>query len=118
MTLLYLDHNCFQRGFDDINQLDETNLCPFQERKYEILRLSRLCTKRVGPNKNILENAIRFQRLYKTHSKDSLHIACAINAKARCFITCDDAILNKSKRFKNRIEIINPVEYVKKEILK
>lgn len=73
MALIYLDFNCFQRGFDDPLQVriqmealacqeiffraemkkvqliwsfmheDEAILCPFPERKYEVIRLSDLC---------------------------------------------------------------------------
>jgi hypothetical protein len=81
MDLIYLDYNCFQRGFDDPQQIkiqlealaceeifakterkdiklvwsfvheDENILCPFLERKLEGYRLSSLCKTRVGPDK-------------------------------------------------------------------
>jgi len=80
VELLYLDYNCFQRGFDDPRQVriqmealacqeifemaerenvhlvwsfmheDESMLCPFPARKQEALRLSTLCRARVGPD--------------------------------------------------------------------
>jgi len=91
MDLLYLDYNCFQRGFDDPGQVriqmealacqeifikaersevqlvwsfmhqDETSLCPFSVRKYEALRLAALCKKRLGPKKEIYQLARSFQ---------------------------------------------------------
>ena len=87
MDTIYLDHNCYQRGFDDHSQLriklealacqalfdkandneiilvwffmneDETQMCPFPERNYEIQRLSELCKIRVGPESEIIEQA-------------------------------------------------------------
>lgn len=88
--MIYLDYNCFQRGFDDPYQIkiqlealaceeifaraesgkvklvwsfmheDENILCPFLERKIEVLRLSALCKVRSGPEDEILELAENF----------------------------------------------------------
>ena len=85
MDLIYLDYNCFQRGFDDPRQIriqlealacqeilirgeggtvllvwsfmhaDETILCPFPERKHVAFRLAALCKVRVGPDEEIYE---------------------------------------------------------------
>ena len=43
---------------------------------------------------------------------DSLHIACAIKAKAEYFITTDDGILKKSMLVKN-VRIIDPIDFIK-----
>ena len=91
MDLIYLDYNCFQRGFDDPEQVkirmeaiacqeifiraerkevqlicsfmheDETNICPFPERKYEVLRLAIICKVRLGPEEEIYKLAKQFQ---------------------------------------------------------
>jgi len=83
VALLYLDYNCFQRGFDDPRQVriqmealacqaifssaeqeavtvhsdfmhqDETFLCPFPLRQQEALRLATLCKVRIGPEADI-----------------------------------------------------------------
>ena len=83
MELLYLDYNCFQRRFDDPNQIriqiealacqdifnraedkkvqliwsfmheDETLLCPFPDRQAFAFELSTLCSVRVGPEEPI-----------------------------------------------------------------
>lgn len=80
MDLIYLDYNCFQRGFDDIGQIriliealacqeiflraknkkitlvwsfmhqDEATLCPFVVRKYQALSLASLCAVKIAPN--------------------------------------------------------------------
>jgi predicted nucleic acid-binding protein len=42
-------------------------------------------------------------------AKDSLHIACALEAKCKYFITTDRKVLNKSV---DDIIIINPVDFV------
>ena len=73
MDLIYLDYNCFQRGFDNPLDIrikmealacqeifnnaekgkcrlvwsfmheDETELCPFPDRQYEVMRLADIC---------------------------------------------------------------------------
>jgi hypothetical protein len=83
MDKVYLDYNCFQRWFDDPYQVriqlealacqeifsraeqgkllliwsfmhqDETIVCPFPDRAYEAIRLSKLCTINIGPEDSI-----------------------------------------------------------------
>lgn len=97
MDLIYLDHNCFQRGVDDPRQIriqmealacqevflraeqdmvrlvwsfmhqDEAILCPFPERKYEVLRLNILCKVRIGPDEEIHRLALSFQKKRRCH---------------------------------------------------
>ena len=146
MELIYLDYNCFQRGFDDPEQIriqiealacqeiftraeqgecqlvwsfmheDETILCPFPERKYEAMRLSTLCQVRVGPEEEIRELAKSFQRRAKLSAKDALHLACAVYAEAEMFLTCDDQLLKRAKKLKLEIARMNPVDYVRQEV--
>ena len=89
--LVYLDYNCFQRGFDDPAQVriqmealacqevfaraartevtlawsfmheDETILCPFPVRQQEAFRLATLCQVRVAPAAAIRTLAQSFQ---------------------------------------------------------
>src|SRR3989344_5902185 len=100
MDLIYLDYNCFQRGFDDPRQIkiqiealaceeifkraeqkvvrliwsfmykDENILCPFLERKIEVFRLSTLCRVRLRPDKEIYRFAKDFQQQTKLSAKD------------------------------------------------
>lgn len=102
MDLIYLDYNCFQRGFDDPRRVriqiealacqeiflraeadmirlawsfmhqDETFQCPFPERKYEVLRLAELCKLRVGPEERILKLAKSLQTKTGLSGKDSI----------------------------------------------
>lgn len=143
MDLIYLDYNCFQRGFDDPSQIkiqlealaceeifaraerrevrlvwsfmheDENILCPFLERKLEVLRLSILCKVRVGPEDGILALAEDFQQRAKLSSKDAIHLACACHAKARFFLTCDEALIKRANKLKLEIRVMNPVEYIR-----
>jgi len=143
--LLYLDYNCFQRGFDDPDQIriqmeslacqnifldaehdsvrlvwsfmheDENYLCPFSERKLEVFRLAKLCKIKVGPEREIYEKAKEFQQKGNLSSKDAIHLACASYVKAQCFLTCDDQLIKRVKRLGIDIEIMNPIDYIRKE---
>jgi len=46
---------------------------------------------------------------------DSLHIACAIKAKAEYFLTTDDGILKKSMFIEN-VRIVDPIGFIKEVI--
>lgn len=141
MDTLYLDYNGFQRGFDNPedprireealacheifsraqqNKIkliwsfmhdDETNLCPFPERKLEVLRLSSLCKIRIGPEEEIYNLALSYQKKESLHSKDALHLACAVYAEANFFLSCDDQLVRQTRRLKLEIQSLNPVDY-------
>ena len=143
MDLIYLDYNCFQRGFDDSRQVkiqmealaceeifarverkdiklfwsfmheDENVLCPFLERKLEVYRLSALCEIRIGPEKEIYHLAKDFQQKAKLSSKDAIHLACAYHAKCKFFLTCDNELIKKAKRLTIEMKVINPVDYIR-----
>ena len=143
MDLVYLDYNCFQRDFDDLKQIriqmealacreifmkaekerielvwsfmhqDETILCPFPKRKYEVLRLAELCTIRMGPKDDIYKLAKSLQEKAKFSSKDAVHIACAYFINADFFLTCDDKIINRTKLLDFYTRIINPIDYLR-----
>lgn len=144
MNLIYLDYNCFQRGFDDPSQIriqmealacqeifvraegdevrlvwsfmheDETILCPFPERKYEVLRLAALCKVRVGPEQEIHKLAKAFQEDGGLSAKDAIHLACASYTDADFFLTCDDRLIRQAKRLKLDVLVMNPVDYIRK----
>ncbi len=141
-ALLYLDYNCFQRGFDDSRQVrirmeaeacdaifaeaelghdelvwsfmhqDENNLCPFPERRDEISRLAEICRIRVGPEESIRQFAIEVQRKAGLSPKDALHVAVAHHVKADAFVTCDDEIVAKASRLPIALRVVNPVKYL------
>lgn len=141
-VLLYLDYNCFQRGFDDLRQVrirmeaeacdalfaeaetgqvdlvwsfmhqDENNMCPFPERQDEIVRLAGICRVRVGPDQSIRGVANEVQRKAGLGAKDALHVAVAIHVQADVFVTCDDEIVAKAARLPIALRVMNPVKYV------
>ncbi len=143
MDLIYLDYNCFQRGFDDPRQIkiqlealaceeifakaerkevrlvwsfmheDENILCPFMERKLVAYRLSVLCDTRVGPDTKIYHIAKEFQQKGKLSSKDAIHLACACQVKSRFFLTCDDELIKRVKKLNLEMKVMNPVEYIR-----
>lgn len=143
MDLIYLDYNCFQRGFDDPRQIkiqiealaceeifkraeqkvvkliwsfmheDENILCPFLERKIEVFRLSTLCRVRLRPDKEIYRFAKDFQQQTKLSAKDAVHLACAYYAKSKIFLTCDGELIRRAKRLKLDMKVMNPVEYIR-----
>ena len=143
MELIYLDYNCFQRGFDDSRQLkirlealicedifakaeeqevelvwsfmheDENALCPFIERKLEVLRLSSLCKVRIGPKKEIYTAAKNFQDRAGLSSKDAIHLACAHFVGCTFFLTCDEELIKRAKRLNLSMGIMNPVDYIR-----
>lgn len=142
--LVYLDYNCFQRGFDDPVQVriqmealacqevfaraarteitlawsfmheDETILCPFPARRQEAFRLATLCKVRIAPVEAIRTLAHSLQAQSKLSAKDALHLACATQVGAVYFLTCDDGLIRQAKRLKLPVTILNPVDYVRK----
>ncbi|MEW6387194.1 MAG: hypothetical protein AB1491_06735 [Thermodesulfobacteriota bacterium] len=143
MDLIYLDYNCFQRSFDEPRRIriqmealacqeiflraqaseiilvwsfmheDETIICPFPERKYEVFRLATLCRTRLGPEEEIHHRAKLFQKNGKLSAKDAVHLACADFINANYFLTCDDKLIKKATRLKLEIKIMNPVDYLR-----
>ncbi|NEQ70132.1 MAG: type II toxin-antitoxin system VapC family toxin [Symploca sp. SIO2D2] len=147
MDLIYLDYNCFQRRFDDYSQIriqiealacqeifnwaenqtvqliwsfmheDETQLCPFPERRDFALELSTLCQVRIEPVETIYTLAQSLVQQGKFSAKDILHVACAINAKANFFLTCDDALMRQARKLTLEFEVMNPVDYIQQQRL-
>ena len=145
MDLIYLDYNCFQRGFDDARQArirmealaceavfakaeegdvrlvwsfmheDETVLCPFPERTLEVASLSALCSVRIGPVDEIRSLALSFREWVRLSAKDAVHLACACHAGAQVFLTCDDDLLRLSGQLDVDLDVLNPVDYVRRK---
>jgi predicted nucleic acid-binding protein len=144
--LIYLDYNCFQRGFDDLEQTrikmealacqeiftkaetnevilvwsfmhqDETLLCPFPQRKYAVLNMANICQVKVPPKLEIVELAKSFQKQVNVSSKDAIHLAAAEYVKASFFLTCDDNLIKQGIKLSLQTEILNPIDYVRREI--
>lgn len=146
MNLIYLDYNCFQRGFDNPRQIriqmealacqeiflraeegkvrliwsfmhdDETIFCPFPERKYEVIRLADLCKVRVGPEGKIYKQAKLFQEVGGLSAKDAIHLACAFYVGADIFLSCDDRLIKQAERLKLEMAVMNPIDYIRQEV--
>ena len=96
---------------------DETLLCPFPERRDFALELSTLCQIRLAPEEAIYTLAQALIQQGKFSAKDILHVACASYAQANFFLTCDDALLRQAKKLSLACEVMNPVNYIRRETL-
>ena len=88
----------------------ENNANPFLIRKLLIQRWKNIAKVHILENEDIINRAKLFLKL-GLKSKDALHLSCAIEGKAKVFITTDKKILSKSKDIKE-IEILNPVNFI------
>ena len=142
MKLLYLDYNCFQRGFDDPTQTriqmealacneifmralqskvtlvwsfmheDENSLSPFPRYRSEVLNLAALCEVSIAPSDSIRNQAMKFESSNQIDAKDAIHLACALSAKVQVFLTCDDRLIRRARKIKLPFAVMNPVAYV------
>ena len=138
---IYLDNCCFNRPFDDQSQLRirleseaklkiqedirsglyrlilsyildyENNKNPFQERREQIVKWRAYAIEDIKENKKNVKVATMINQ-YGIKKLDSLHIACAIKAKADYFLTTDDGLLRKSTLVKG-IKITDPIGFIK-----
>lgn len=141
---LYLDNCCFNRPFDDQSQIRirleteaklriqeeirsgtfqlvwsyildyENNRNPFQERKQRIKKWKSYAIDDVEESFKLIKTAKELNEM-GFHKIDSLHIACAIFAKCKYFLTTDDQILKRASLL-NEIKINDPIGFIK-EIL-
>jgi predicted nucleic acid-binding protein len=135
---LYLDNCSFNRPYDDQSLLKnyleaeaktyiqkvilngtyelagsyimdyEISFNPFSDRKSQILKWKALAKVDIDVSENIVKRANKIMEK-NIKAKDSLHIACALEAKCKYFITTEKKVLNKSI---DDIIIINPVDFV------
>jgi predicted nucleic acid-binding protein len=81
---------------------------PFLDRKNQIIKWKKIAKADVDVSDDIVKKANEIMKS-KIKQKDSLHIACALEAKCKYFITTDRKILNKTV---DSIIIINPIDFV------
>jgi predicted nucleic acid-binding protein len=140
-VLLYLDLNCFNRPFDDQNQMrvaEETEAVfsilqriedgtdelawsgaltfensqhPLEDRRDEIARWEQRASSNLGITDAVAERA---RELVDAgfHDLDSVHLACAETAGCDRFLTCDDRLLRRAVRVQLMVDVQNPVDYV------
>lgn len=138
---VYLDNCCFNRPFDDQNQiririeteaklhiqlkieegviqliwsyiLDYENVAnPFEIRQISIEKWKHKAAGFVNESNEIIEKAKELAA-YNFKAKDALHLSCAIREECEYFVTTDDQILNKNSVVE-AIEILSPVDLIK-----
>jgi predicted nucleic acid-binding protein len=136
---LYLDNCCFNRPFDNQNQmrinleteaklfiqsliidkkvdfiwsfilLFENENNPFDARRETIFDFSKHAVEIISANDKILKEAKEIKSS-GLKEKDALHIACAVYANCDYFISTDDRIL---KYETDMINIIDPIDFIK-----
>lgn len=138
---IYLDNSCFNRPFDDQQQLRikleteakldiqerifqkeidltwsfildfENEANPFEQRRLAIRGWKKHALADTDETKEIAEKAERFHQM-GIKSKDSLHLACAISMRCVYFLTTDDELIKKSAGIKE-IKVTDPISFIK-----
>lgn len=139
--LIYLDNCCFNRPFDDQSQLRirleaeaklhiqedvragryqlvwsylldyENGRNPFRERREQIAKWRCYATSDIAVSDALLSQAEHLGRL-GLRNIDALHIACALQAGATCFLTTDDGILKKANLIQG-LRVLDPIAFIK-----
>lgn len=94
----------------DILKLEIYNADPVKK-LYTIPFLS-FSSTHIEESEELKNKAKIIQRKYRLKSRDALHLASALQAKAELFITCDDELIKKNKIIRE-IKILSPIEYSK-----
>ena len=141
---IYLDNCCFNRPFDDQSNIRirleaeaklrvqeeirsgsfelawsyvldyENGRNPFRERKEQIALWSGYSVNDVKEGEEVLRIA-RLLNEKGVKKLDSLHVACAIVAKADYFLTTDNGILKKAMLVDD-IKITDPIGFIKEKL--
>jgi predicted nucleic acid-binding protein len=82
---------------------------PFENRKTQIQKWKNVARVNIQYSENNVILAKEIQK-QKVKIKDSIHIACAIEAECKYYVTTDDKLLNKI--FDNII-IVDPITFIK-----
>lgn len=139
---IYLDNCAYNRPFDDKSRLTirmeaesklqiqesirngvydlvwsymneyENNDNPYDDKREAIGVWEHIAAFRCPPDAHILERGTQIQQS-AIKPKDSLNLACAIESGCRYFITTDRTLLKKAGLF-SEIEVINPIDFVRK----
>ncbi len=98
---------------------EENRRNPFINRKDKIEDLLIISSEYVGYSKRV-ENRAKEIENFGVMAMDALHIACAEFVRADFFVTCDDLLVRKGKALggRLRVQIINLMEFVIKEVFK
>jgi predicted nucleic acid-binding protein len=87
----------------------EISFNPFDNRRNQIQKWKSVTNINIQYSENniLLANEIQKQKI---KVKDSIHIACAIEAECKYYITTDDKLLNKNI---DNIIITDPISFIK-----
>ena len=137
---IYLDNCCFNRPFDDqiearvrleteaklqiqeqvrTKQLElawsyildyENSQNPFSERKIAIKDWRDHAVVEIEVSPDLIKKA-RVLCQNNIKAKDALHVACAIKAKCRYFITTDDVLIRRLAGL-SEIRVVNPTSFI------
>lgn len=138
---IYLDNSCFNRPFDDQNQLRvkleteakldiqerifqkeidltwsyildfENEANPFEQRRLAIRGWKNYALVDTDETKEIVEKAEKFHQV-GIKSKDSIHLACAISMRCEYFLTTDDELIKKASGIKE-VKVTDPISFIK-----
>lgn len=94
--------------------LYEVNKIPDFERRNQVFLLASKAKVYIQVDNKLIERAKEIQTM-GIRTYDALHVASAETAKADVFLTTDDNLLKKLKRFSNELEIRieNPLVWIK-----
>jgi predicted nucleic acid-binding protein len=91
----------------------ENSLNPYEDVRMEIEMLSPFASEHIYASEEIRLTSKRFEQK-GVKPRDALHIACALKGNADFFITCDDNIVKKCNHIYININIINPIDFIRK----
>jgi predicted nucleic acid-binding protein len=79
----------------------ENDRSPFAGRRLEVARMFRLSRVHVRGTREIARAARELTEQHGLTSRDALHVACAIKARAQVFITVDDRLLRRLRSMRD-----------------
>ena len=137
---IYLDNCCFNRPFDDQNQVKvrleaeakllvqakiidkeitlvwsymldyENGFNPYEERRKAIEKWQPKAMEDIIESSEIIKMAEKFFKL-NIKPKDALHVACAVAGKCDYLLTTDKSLLTKKTSIKE-LMVLNPLDFI------
>lgn len=93
----------------------ENSLNPDEDIKVEIQMASSLALDLINMTDDILITAKSLESK-GIKPRDAIHVACAIKGDADYLLTCDDKLIRKSQLIKDKIIIMNPIDFIRVEV--
>lgn len=90
---------------------------PFAERRAFVQQLAQACDSSVEPDQSIRELARRLAENYGIWGRDALHLACAERSGCDYLVTCDDRLIQQSRRLRQtgtlNVQVLNPIDLLR-----